>query len=117
MAAARKFSSKTSTGISISAKEANRKITGTWLRRHGTPGAAFLFEMHLVLVVRVGRFFSRLLPALLDQAFQHFRIGNRRGDHVSTAGPFAQINHAAAIAAEREVFVALEHQGAAGWAA
>ena len=37
--------------------------------------------------------------------FEHLWIKYRRGDAVCTAGPFAEIDHAATVAAEREVLV------------
>src|SRR5579871_6746462 len=40
---------------------------------------------------------------------------DRRGDHVSAAGPLAQVNHPATLAAEGELRVLAPHQLAAGW--
>ncbi len=45
-----------------------------------------------------------LVRLFFDNALQHFRIGNRRRDHVSAAGPLAQIDEPAALAAEGKVF-------------
>lgn len=49
--------------------------------------------------------------------FQLFGIVDWSGDHVSAAGPFSQIDQAAAIAAEREVLDRARHQCPAGGAA
>lgn len=59
----------------------------------------------------------RLLPCLLFRhALQFFRIANRRGDSVGAAGPFSQVDQAAAVAAERKVLTSIHHQCAAGGA-
>ena len=44
-------------------------------------------------------------PAEPAQVLQHFRIEDRRADLVDAHGPLAQVDLAAAVAAEREVFV------------
>jgi hypothetical protein len=56
-------------------------------------------------------FFRMLL--VFEKAFQHLRIGDGRGDPVAFAGPFSQVDQAAALAAKREVLVAGQHQAAA----
>ena len=49
----------------------------------------------------------------LGHVFQLFRIVDGRRDHIPAAGPLAQINQAAAVAAKREVLIFPQHQGAA----
>src|SRR6185437_4996322 len=53
----------------------------------------------IVVIVMLGP------PVFLAQPLQHFGIENRRGDSIFAAGPFAQINYPAAVAAKREVLV------------
>src|SRR5271156_3470981 len=48
------------------------------------------------------------ISALIVRAilpYRFFGIGDRRRDHVASAGPLAEIEQAAALAAEREVWV------------
>src|SRR5581483_10254027 len=49
--------------------------------------------------------------------FERFRIGHRRGDHVTAARPFSQINQAAALTAEGKSRLRAQHNLAAGGAA
>jgi len=53
----------------------------------------------------VGLRFFQLAGWFLEQ----IRIEDRRADFVSSAGPFAQVNEATAIAAEREVLIAAQN--------
>ena len=50
-------------------------------------------------------FIIRLGKGAFLYFFEHLWIKYRRGDAVCTAGPFAEIDHAATVAAEREVLV------------
>jgi hypothetical protein len=50
---------------------------------------------------------------LLIEVFQHLGIEDRTRYAVSPAGPFPEVNQAAPIAAEREVLIVLEDDGAA----
>jgi hypothetical protein len=49
------------------------------------------------------------------EIFENFRVENGRTDFVDAHGPFAEIDFAAAVAAEREVFVADADDHCAGW--
>jgi len=65
------------------------------------------------MVVGVG-----LLPRLLlGKVLKQFRIVDLGGDHVAAAGPLAQVNGAAAVAAEGKVLARPEHKRAADGAA
>jgi len=56
---------------------------------------------------------SLQLRLLLGQVLKQLRIINLGGDHVAAAGPLAQIDGAAAVAAEGEVFLRPQHKRAA----
>ena len=51
------------------------------------------------------------------ELFEEIGVLDGGGDFVVAAGPFAKVDAAAAVGAEREVFVLLEDQRAAGGAA
>jgi hypothetical protein len=51
------------------------------------------------------------------ELFEEVRVLDGGGDLVVSAGPFAEVNAAAAVGAEGEVFAAREDDGAAGGAA
>jgi len=70
------------------------------------------------MFARIVFVFGLRLRALLlfEKAFEHLRIGDGCGDPVAFAGPFSQVDQAAAIAAKRKVFTAGQHQAAAGGA-
>jgi len=87
------------------------------------PKKVATIQAHRVLWTEVLRTGSsvivvRTLGALgLGDAFQNFRVEDRGGDLVVSAGPLAEIDTAAAVAAEREIFGPLEDQSLAGGAA
>ena len=54
-----------------------------------------------------------LLCLLFGDVFKQLRIVDLGGDHVSAAGPLAQVDSAAAVAAEGEVFLRPQHKRAA----
>src|SRR4051812_47851635 len=56
---------------------------------------------------------SALAVALCHQRFEFFRVRHRCGDHIAPAGPFAEIDHAAALGTERELRVAAQNELAA----
>ena len=59
-----------------------------------------------------------LLPRLLlRQVLKQLRIVDLGGDHISAAGPLAQVDGAAAVAAEGKVLIRPEHKRAADGAA
>lgn len=51
-----------------------------------------------------------LLSGFLGQVLDHLRIGNRSRDHIAAAGPLAQIDEAATVAAEGKILIGLENQ-------
>ena len=57
------------------------------------------------------------LRLLLGDVFKQLGIIDLGRDHVAATGPFAQINAAAAVAAEWEVFLRPQHERAADRAA
>jgi hypothetical protein len=67
--------------------------------------AGLIFVVLTVVLVGAGKLFKEV--GVLD----------RGGDFVVAARPFAEVDAAAAVGAEGEVFAACEHQGAAGGAA
>src|SRR6185437_721816 len=50
-----------------------------------------------------------LVRLLFRHALQHLRIGYRSGNHVAAAGPFPQVDQAAALAAEGKILRAGQH--------
>jgi hypothetical protein len=56
---------------------------------------------------------SLQLRLLLGQVLKQLRIIDLGGDYISAAGPLAQVDGAAAVAAEREVFLRPQHKRAA----
>ena len=53
------------------------------------------------------------LGLLLGEVFKQLRIVDLGGDHVAATGPLAQVDAAAAVTAEGEVFLRPQHEGAA----
>jgi hypothetical protein len=74
-------------------------------------GEALYFGRGSVFVA-VGVVFARA-----GQIFEEVGVLDGGGDFVVAAGPFAEVDTAAAVGAEGEVFVLFEDQGAAGGAA
>src|SRR5580698_4360971 len=60
---------------------------------------------------------SAMISAGAAEVFEDFRIEDGRADLVDAGGPFAQVDFAAAVAAEREVLVFGADQHGAGGAA
>jgi hypothetical protein len=50
------------------------------------------------------------------ELFEQIRVLDRRRDLIVSRSPFAEVNAAAAVGAEGEVFVLFENEGAAGGA-
>ena len=50
------------------------------------------------------------LGLLLGEVFKQLRIVDLGGDHVAAAGPLAEVDSAAAVAAEGEVFLRPQHE-------
>lgn len=57
------------------------------------------------------------LRTLLRHTLQHFRVVDWRGDHITTAGPLAQIDQPAAVTTEGKKLTPGQHQCAARGAA
>jgi hypothetical protein len=69
---------------------------------HGLHGKNARFGRSLSLLIRV----SAAIGAEAAEVFEDFGVEDRRADFVDARGPFAEIDFAAAVAAEGEVFVA-----------
>jgi hypothetical protein len=74
-------------------------------------GKALYFGARLVFIVLAVMFIGA------GEFFEEVGVLDGRGDFVVAAGPFAEVDAAAAVGAEGEVFAAGEDQGAAGGAA
>jgi len=70
-----------------------------------------------LLLRRIAVAISLLLGLLFGDVFKQFGIVDLGGDHIAAAGPLSQINGAAAVAAEGEVFLRPQHERAADRAA
>ena len=84
------------------------KNVATIQAQSGAFTRGWLVDISVVLVVVAMTFLLRFLHAL-----DVFGIGDRAGDHVTTAGPLSKIDEAAALAAEREVRIFAQHKLAA----
>ena len=75
-------------------------------------------------VLPYSQWFARLIFVIVavvlvgaGQLFEEVGVLDRGGDFVVAAGPLAEVDAAAAVGAEGEVFAACENQGATGGAA
>jgi putative transposase len=79
--------------------------------------SAGLASERLMLVRRLLAVLRFSLRLVFRQIFQHFRICDRSRDNVTTAGPLAQIDQPATVAAEGKVLLTRDHYRAARGAA